>query len=432
MNETRKKQTLKLAALAGELMMKNGAEVSRVEDTIERICSACGVDHVEVFAVPSGVFVSIEPDEEDGEVLTYIRRLHNWTTNLKKVDNINQFSHTFAATGMSVEEGLAELDRIDRQPPFPMPLSLFGAALAAGMFGAIYSGHVKAALITAVIAVFCELFYRFLSRLDMNYYIKGMGCCAFATVLAICCESMSLLSGIGAVVIGVLMLYTPGAAITNSIRDLLGGDTLSGVTRLADAILIALTLATGVGVVLKLWTLAGTQAAAAPAPIPLAVTLLLGTLSVPGFSILFQVPARCMLPATVTGGAGWIIYQLCFANGQSSAASVFLGAVMVGGFARIFAKMMKAPATAFVIAGIIPLVPGALTFYSMQAFFAGSIETGLELTVRTIASAGAIALGLLAVGAATQLVHKIHHTLLKPVAAQHKGDSGPSGTLEDD
>jgi uncharacterized membrane protein YjjP (DUF1212 family) len=413
MEELKKKQILKPAARDGELMMKSGAEVTRVEDTIERICTASGVDHVEVYAVPTGVFLSIEPDQEDGGVLTYIRRLHNNVTDLKKIHELNRFSRTFATTSMTVKEGLEELERIDSQPPYPLPLQLFGAALAAGMFGAIYSGNVLTTVLTALVTVVCELVYRFFGRLGTNYFIKGMVCCGTAALLAVFLKAVGLIPGIGAVVIGVLMLYTPGAALTNSIRDLLSGDILSGLTRLAEAVLIALSLATGVGIVLKIWTMAGTQPSADAASLPLAVTVLLGTLSVPGFSILFHAPGKCILPATITGGAGWLVWQLCTEYGQGAAVSVFFGAFMVGGFSRIFAKTVKAPGTAFIIPGIIPLVPGALTFYTMQAFFLGQVDNGLTFCLHTVSSAGAIALGLLAVGAAAQIVHQIHHQFFR-------------------
>ena len=419
MEATKKKLVLKLASLAGELMMKNGAEVTRVEDTIHRICSACGVDHVEIFAVPTGVFVSIEPDETDGEVLTYIRRLHNTTTDLRKIHDLNQFSRTFTSTNMTVEEGLAELERIEQQPSYPTPLILGAAALAAGAFGAIYSGSVATALLTAAIAVICELFYLFLGHLETNYFIKGMLCCAIATALAIGCRSLGWMPGIGAAVIGVLMLYTPGAALTNSIRDLLSGDTLSGLTRLAETALIALSLATGAGIVLRIWSLAGSMTAQQQVPISLPVMILLGALSVPGFSILFHLPAKCMIPALVTGCAGWTVYQLLSLSGHGSAISVFFGAVFVGGFSRIFAKLIKAPETTFIIPGIIPLVPGALTFYTMQAFLLSSIDEGFSFFMQSVSSAGMIALGLLAIGTAAQIVNRIHHRILRPDSRQN-------------
>ena len=60
MESKRQKDILMVAIRAGEIMMTCGAEIGRVEDTIERICKACGIDYVNVFAMPSGIFVSTD------------------------------------------------------------------------------------------------------------------------------------------------------------------------------------------------------------------------------------------------------------------------------------------------------------------------------------------------------------------------------------
>ena len=53
------------------------------------------------------------------------------------------------------------------------------------------------------------------------------------------------------------MIFVPGVAITNSIRDFLSGDMLSGLARMTEAVLTAISLAAGAGVVLKLWSYMG-------------------------------------------------------------------------------------------------------------------------------------------------------------------------------
>ena len=53
------------------------------------------------------------------------------------------------------------------------------------------------------------------------------------------------------------MLFVPGVAITNSIRDFLSGDMLAGLTRMVEAFLTAVSLAAGAGLVLKLWVMIG-------------------------------------------------------------------------------------------------------------------------------------------------------------------------------
>ena len=53
------------------------------------------------------------------------------------------------------------------------------------------------------------------------------------------------------VTIGVIMLLVPGVALTNSLRDILLGDTLSGILRMIEALLLAATLA--IGIIFSFW-----------------------------------------------------------------------------------------------------------------------------------------------------------------------------------
>ena len=55
------------------------------------------------------------------------------------------------------------------------------------------------------------------------------------------------------IIIGSLMIFFPGVAITNAVRDILAGDTVSGVSRAADAILTAVSIAMGAAVVLQIY-----------------------------------------------------------------------------------------------------------------------------------------------------------------------------------
>ena len=59
------------------------------------------------------------------------------------------------------------------------------------------------------------------------------------------------------IIIGSIMIFVPGVAITNSIRDFLSGDMLSGVARMTEAVLIAVSLAAGTGLILNLWSVIG-------------------------------------------------------------------------------------------------------------------------------------------------------------------------------
>ena len=93
----------------------------------------------------------------------------------------------------------------------------------------------------------------FLSRYSINYFIRGLCCCAAAAFLALLASAVIPGADYSAIIIGTLMIFVPGVAITNSIRDFLSGDMLSGLARATEAFIIAISLAVGAGMVLTLW-----------------------------------------------------------------------------------------------------------------------------------------------------------------------------------
>ena len=73
---------MKALQLAGRIIMENGGETYRVEETVTRMGRAFGLKDVESFAVPSGVFVSYE--KEDGSHETAVLRVHRKGINLTR------------------------------------------------------------------------------------------------------------------------------------------------------------------------------------------------------------------------------------------------------------------------------------------------------------------------------------------------------------
>ena len=68
--------------------------------------------------------------------------------------------------------------------------------------------------------------------------------------LAIFSYKLNLINNLQSTIIGCLMILTPGVAITNSLRDIMGGDYISGMARMLEALLTATFIAVGVGIMM--------------------------------------------------------------------------------------------------------------------------------------------------------------------------------------
>ena len=68
-------------------MLESGAEAYRVEDSLQRLCRAYGVETSEIFAIPSLLIVSL--CDPEGHSHTRVRRLYHRGTDLWRVDRLN-------------------------------------------------------------------------------------------------------------------------------------------------------------------------------------------------------------------------------------------------------------------------------------------------------------------------------------------------------
>ena len=101
--------------LAGSIILENGGETYRVEDTVDRLGRALGAVDVQSFSVPSGMFITVS--FPDGTSQTKIYRAHGRGTHLKKVDDVNRISRLAAAGSVSPEQALDALRKIQADGP---------------------------------------------------------------------------------------------------------------------------------------------------------------------------------------------------------------------------------------------------------------------------------------------------------------------------
>lgn len=90
----------------------------------------------------------------------------------------------------------------------------------------------------------------------------------------------------------------------------------------------------------------------------------IGTL---GFSIYFRVSARNVAASTASGVLGWAVYLLVYHFSKSLFLANFVAACAVCGWSELMAHKLKTPVTIFLVTGCIPLLPGGLLYYTMDA-----------------------------------------------------------------
>ena len=248
------KRVLLLALKAGELLLKSGAETARVENTTTRICRSCGIDDADVFVMPTGLFLTVNSADADHAVQSYIKRIRGTRTDLKRISQLNALSRQLEEKTLTLEEAEQRVEQIGREVQFSFPVRLLGAMMIASCFTLMFDGGLTDFLCSLLVGALTYLFQmKLVVRLQLNWFVETFLCCAASTAMALMVTRLGLGDNFDPIIIGSLMIFFPGVAITNAVRDILAGDTVSGVSRAADAILTAVSIAMGAAVVLQIY-----------------------------------------------------------------------------------------------------------------------------------------------------------------------------------
>ena len=242
---------LHVSTHAGKILLESGAETYRVEETIVRICKSFGVDFAESYVTPTGIMVSIYDVEKNTKTL--ITRVKNRSNNLQKIHLVNDLSRDLAINKYSVCEVENQLKDIDNSKVYSNFVTLLCSGFAAACLTVLFGGGVKDCIACFFIGLVIRLMAVTADKLLINsFFVNAIGG-AVAAGAAILFHSIGLGVNVNHVIIGSIMLLVPGLTITNAIRDTIAGDLLSGLTRAAEAVFIAISIAIGTGTVMTIW-----------------------------------------------------------------------------------------------------------------------------------------------------------------------------------
>ena len=227
----------------GELLMKCGAEISRVEDTLSRMAKAYGCARVDVFAITSLICINAQfPNEE---TLAETRRIYSsGETDFTRLEHLNHISRSCCREPFTIAELRRQLQQVSGEKK-SFGMLLLGSVLAAGGFAVFFGGTLWDALAAAFFATgIC-----FLQRRLGNTAISPVGANLLLSlvtglVIGAVCHFMPAIH-LDKILIGDIMLLIPGLAMINSVRNILGGNTISGLLRLTESLIWAMALAVG-------------------------------------------------------------------------------------------------------------------------------------------------------------------------------------------
>jgi uncharacterized membrane protein YjjP (DUF1212 family) len=384
-------EVLEVASIAGHILLENGAEIARVEDTMERISSHYGVDSGHFYVISNGIFTTGPSGRYANVEFIPIRGIQ-----LSKIVEVNRLSYAITAGKYTLAEAKARLEEIRRKPAKPAWEQIAGSAFGAMGFCAVFGGGFLDCAAAFVVGALLYVFCLFVSERYLSKIVGGL-CNAFvATALCLVFYRIGFGDSLSNMIIGAVMPLIPGVPFVNGVRDLADSDYIAGLTRLTDAMLGFICIALGVSISFLLdgWAYGGMIALSGmtvnPATAGLGWQTLAAFIGTFAFAILFGAPRAQYFSAGAIGAIGWALYLILTRTGMAGVtASIVIATALVCVLSRIEAVRDKCPSTVYLLCGIFPLVPGAgvfwFTYYLVSSQFVLSATTGFAAAKAAIA-----------------------------------------------
>lgn len=390
----------------GEAMLECGADVHTVEETLVRLGRAYGAIRMNVLVITVEIVATavFPPDDE----LTLSRRiLADGSSDFSKLESLVSLCRECYDRPLAPAELKRRCASISEASVSARALYAGGALASAG-FAVFFGGGFLDGLMSAAFSIAACALIRHFKPIAPNVIIFNF-VTSLALGLLICAASGAIPQmDVGMVIVGVIMLLIPGVAMTNATRDILSGDTISGVMRFVESLLWALALALGFMVALfamgaiGLGLASGSEESYPPA-LMAAVTFIASL----GFALLFNVSARHVLSASIGGVLAWAVFGAVGVLGGNVLVSSLVASTVAAVYAEVLATWLKVPSSAFFIIAVIPLVPGRYLYYAMYSAVNAAWDSFASYGATTLMYSAGIAAGICLVAAFVQISHGI-------------------------
>lgn len=242
-------QLLEITTEIGWRLLQSGAEIYRVEESIKRILAAYGFAEVEVFSIPSCILVTI--NDENGHALTRIKRNRSSSLDFDRIDKLNNLCRHVCTERPPLEQIRASLDAIMGKKDYSFWTRLFFTASISASFTLFYGGNFHDSFASFFIGILLFLLLSLLGHFGTNSFFQNIFGSALVAGLSVWTTAMGWTVNYDKMIIGTLMNLVPGIAITNVMRDILGGDLIAGIIKLVESLMVAVGIALGAGLAIS-------------------------------------------------------------------------------------------------------------------------------------------------------------------------------------
>lgn len=251
LNSNYKKGILRVALFLGELMLENGAETYRVEDTVLRICKSRGFNHINCFTSPTVIIIS--DNRFDG--FTFMKTIKSRSIDLDKISQLNDFSRKFVSdTNIDMKDAMKELKLISNSTSYSDITKYISTGIGSAFFAGLVEGNnIPTFIGTFITSILAVKIYNKIIKVSTISAFASLIAAIFIAAIGVVLTQLNIINTPTMLVVGSIMPLLPGVSFIKGLRDLISGDLISGVARAFDAGVTAVSIACGVGIILNIW-----------------------------------------------------------------------------------------------------------------------------------------------------------------------------------
>jgi uncharacterized membrane protein YjjP (DUF1212 family) len=221
--------------------------------------AAYGIN-AETFAIPNCLHASIQDPE--GNPIARMRRIGYHGSDLDSVEKFSNLSRRICKETPDPTTAAKWLEEVENsRKHYGLLMDLLGCFLGAAGFAVLFGAGILDCLFSGVCGIVIGFINRFMDNEKTNQFFRILVAAFSSAIIAYISTFLGITNNTDAVIIGALMILVPGLLFTNAMRDIIYGDTNSGINRIVHVLLIAVSIAVGTAAAWRLATVLGTVVA---------------------------------------------------------------------------------------------------------------------------------------------------------------------------
>ena len=396
--QTHETDELEIVVESGRILMESGAEIYRIQDTMEHMAAALQIKHFSAYVVNRGIFASginHEGIQESKIISTPDSAIH-----LGRIEAVNALSRDLDTekSNMTVEDLSFRLQEIRKDTIAPLWKTLSAYFISTGFFSIAIGSSWPDALASAFSVLIMGLVMYLIDNHIRSTVLQTIIQCVIITISANIMYQLGIGGHRGLIILGGFVLLVPGALYTNSIREFSENNYSTGMSLLMTSAVICFSMAVGALLGTELLPFADQITDYFPNIISTPAIILLRAIAAgiatAAFAFLYNSPRKYFLDQGIMGAISWLLCMIMNIYFHRLALSVFTSAFVSTMISRFLAVKRKCPRTVFLSISIFPLLPGLSLFWSVYMLMTGSASSSMISLRSCFISAFAIALAI--------------------------------------